>query len=57
MKNATNNLFKFQTSLMHKFKLFATVLLISILFFSCIKMEDTTIQPKRESPAPPIRTT
>jgi hypothetical protein len=42
---------------MSKFKLFLTFLLISILFFACIKMEDTTIQPKRESPAPPIRTT
>jgi len=57
MKNATNNLFKFQTSLMHKFKLFATFLLISILFFSCIKMEDTSIQGKKVTPPAPIRTT
>ncbi len=42
---------------MSKFKLILTFLLISMLFFSCIKMEDTTIQPKKESPAPPIRTT
>jgi len=53
----TNNLFKFQTSLMHKFKLFATVLLISILFFACIKMEDTTIQGKKVTPPAPVRTT
>ncbi|MEY4051135.1 MAG: hypothetical protein RIR64_120 [Bacteroidota bacterium] len=42
---------------MSKFKLFLTFLLISIFFFACIKMEDTTIQPKKESPAPPTRTT
>jgi len=42
---------------MSKFKLFLTFLLISILFFACIKMEDTTIQPKKEYPAPPIRPT
>ena len=42
---------------MRKSKLFLTFLLISILLFACIKMEDTTIQPKRESPPPPIRPT
>lgn len=57
MLNETNNLFQIQTNLMSKFKLFLTLLLISIFFFSCIKMEDATIQPKKESPAPPIRTT
>ncbi|MCX6203703.1 MAG: hypothetical protein NTY43_05330 [Bacteroidetes bacterium] len=40
---------------MKNFKLLLTLLVISMLFFACIKMEDTTIQVKKE-PAP-IRST
>ena len=57
MLNETNNLFQIQANLMSKFKLFLTLLLISIFFFSCIKMEDTSIQGKKQSPPTPIRTT
>ena len=42
---------------MSKFKLFLTFLLISIFFFACIKMEDTTIQGKKVTPPAPVRTT
>lgn len=42
---------------MSKFKLILTFLLISILLFSCIKMEDLTIQGKKSTPTTPVRTT
>jgi hypothetical protein len=42
---------------MSKIKLFLTFLFISILFTSCIKMEDTSIQGKKVTPPAPVRTT
>ena len=53
----TNNSFLIQINLMSKFKLILTLLLISIFFFSCIKMEDTTIQGKKLTPPAPVRPT
>jgi PBP1b-binding outer membrane lipoprotein LpoB len=51
-----NNLFLIQLNTMSKFKLFLTLLLISIFFFSCIKMEDATIQSKKQNPSPVRKT-